>query len=127
MYNKDLLQDGKSEADSDWIDCRTLMGWKPRDNWWKHDNTETNEWLTQKQQRLLGECLDEAFAVARQEKVYNWTLYVSDFLFRYATILSSSLLYHCTQKNTFSIFNLQFVGRNSHTLLSPCSNYFCCL
>ena len=75
--NKDLLQEGKSEADDSWIDCRKRMGWKPRDMWWKHDNSSTNKFLTLEQHAQVRQCLEEAFDVARQEKVYSWTLYVS--------------------------------------------------
>ena len=40
-------------------DCQRVMGWKPRDRWWKHDPENTAEWLGHNA-TVLTQCLQEA-------------------------------------------------------------------
>lgn len=44
----------------DYETCRELVGWKPRDIWWREDPHPAARWLSDGKEQQIADCLDEA-------------------------------------------------------------------
>ena len=54
----------------DYDECQKLTGWKPRDQWWRHDPEGSAPWVDDSQREQVSECMTTSFEKAKE--IHEW-------------------------------------------------------
>jgi hypothetical protein len=72
--NPTWRQRGHDDLSLDYETCRELVGWTPRDIWWREDPYPAATWLNDGKEQLIADCLDEALSNV-DESSHWWARY----------------------------------------------------
>jgi hypothetical protein len=61
-YSGNIDSDDDDKVLLDYETCRELVGWEPRDIWWREDPYPAATWLNDGKEQQIADCLDEALS-----------------------------------------------------------------